>query len=51
MGVMYKITEMPAPEWPAKYSDELGELYRKYVMVFDIKSVHIRLYVEADNFV
>jgi hypothetical protein len=28
MGVMYKIVEMPAPQWPAKYSDDLGDLYR-----------------------
>ena len=28
MGVMYKIVEMPAPQWPSKYSTDLGDLYR-----------------------
>ena len=31
MGVMYKIVEGNLPEWPATYSQDLKEVFEKYV--------------------
>jgi hypothetical protein len=32
MGVLYKITEVSPPAWPDEYSEDLGELFCRYIV-------------------
>lgn len=31
MGVLYQITEVSAPSWPSDYSDDLADLFYRFV--------------------